>query len=79
MLTSGIVVLLHDSVHLHTAVRTRALLGHFNWELFDHPPDSPALALSSYHPITYMKNWLGSQCFSNNEKFMEGVRTWLSS
>jgi hypothetical protein len=25
-----------------------------------------------------MKNWLGSQLFSNNEGLMEGVRRWLS-
>jgi hypothetical protein len=35
------VVLLHDNVLPHTAARTRALLEHFNWELFDHPPYSP--------------------------------------
>jgi hypothetical protein len=35
MLTSG-VVLLHDNACPHTVARTRALLEHFNWELFDH-------------------------------------------
>jgi hypothetical protein len=35
MLTSG-VVLLHDNERQHTAAGTRALLEHFNWELFDH-------------------------------------------
>jgi hypothetical protein len=37
IMTSGI-VLLHDNVHLYTATCIRALLEHFNWELFDHPP-----------------------------------------
>jgi hypothetical protein len=37
MLTSG-VVLLHVNARTHTVARTRALLEHFNWELFDHPP-----------------------------------------
>jgi hypothetical protein len=37
MLTYG-VVLLHDNARSHSAARTRALLEHFNWELFDHPP-----------------------------------------
>jgi transposase len=73
MLTSG-VVLLHDNARPHTAARTRALLEHFNWELFDHPPHSPDLAPSDYH----LKNWLGSQHFTNNE-LMGGVKTWLSS
>jgi hypothetical protein len=45
MLTSG-VVLLHDNVRLHTDARTRVLLEHFNWELFDHPPYSLELVLS---------------------------------
>jgi transposase len=69
MLTSGVVIL-HDNVHPHTAARTRALLEHFNWELFDHPPYSPDLAPSDYHLFTrtYLKNWLGSQRFSNNEE-----------
>jgi hypothetical protein len=74
LLTSG-VVLLHDDARLHTAACTRALLDHFNWELFDHPPYSPDLAPGDNH---LFKNWLGSQRFNNNE-LMEGVKTWLSS
>jgi hypothetical protein len=74
MLTSG-VVLLHDSARPHTAARTRALLEHFNWELFDHSSYSPVLSPSDYHLFTYLKNWLGSQRFNNNEELMEGVKT----
>jgi hypothetical protein len=33
-----LVVLLHDNARKHTAARTRTLLEHFNWELFDDPP-----------------------------------------
>jgi transposase len=57
MLTFG-VLFLHDNAPPHTAARTRALLEHFNWELFDHPPYSPDLAPSDYHLFTYLKNWL---------------------
>jgi hypothetical protein len=39
ILTFG-VVLPHDNVRPHTASRTPALQEYFNWELFDHPPDS---------------------------------------
>jgi histone-lysine N-methyltransferase SETMAR len=78
MLTSG-VVLLHDNACPHEAGRTRALLEHFNWELLDHPPYSPDLTSSYYHLFTYLKNWLRSESFSNNEELMEGVKTWLSS
>jgi hypothetical protein len=68
MLTFG-VVLFHENArpHMSTAARTRALLGHFNWELFDHLPYSPNLALSDYHLFTYLKNCFGSQRSNNNE------------
>jgi hypothetical protein len=65
--------------HLLTTARTRALLEHFGWELFDHPPYRPSLARSDYHLFAYLKNWLGSQRFSNNEELMEGMKTWPSS
>jgi transposase len=78
MLTSGI-VLLHENASPHIAVRTRQLPEHFNWELFEHPPCSPDLAPSDYHLFTYLKNWLESQRFNNNERLMDGVKLWLSS
>jgi hypothetical protein len=70
---------IHDHAHPHTAACTRALLEHFNWGLFDHPPYSPDCAPSGCHLFTYWKNWLGSQRFNNKEELMEGVKTWLSS
>jgi hypothetical protein len=48
MLTCGVlVVLLHDNARprTSTAARFRALLEHFNWELFDYPLYSPDLSL----------------------------------
>jgi transposase len=72
------VVLPNDNACPHTAACTRALLEHFNWELFDHPPYSPDLSPSDYHLFTYLKNWLGSQSFDNIKELMEGVKTWLS-
>jgi transposase len=72
-------IVLHDNARPHTAARTRALLEHFNWELFDHPPYSPDLAPSDYHLFTYVKSWLRSQRFNNIDESMEGVKTWLIS
>jgi histone-lysine N-methyltransferase SETMAR len=46
------VVLLHDHARPHRAARTRALLEHFNWELFDQPGYSSDLAPSDYHLFT---------------------------
>ncbi|PNF35875.1 hypothetical protein B7P43_G09442, partial [Cryptotermes secundus] len=54
-------------------------MDHFDWELFDHPSYGPDLAPSEYHLFTYLKNWLRSQSFNNNEELMEGVKMWLSS
>jgi hypothetical protein len=50
------------------------------WELYDHLPYSPDLAPRDYHLLTYLKNWLQSQRFNNNDdELMEGVKMWLSS
>jgi histone-lysine N-methyltransferase SETMAR len=78
---ASVVVLLHYNARPHTTACTRALLGHSNWELFDHPPYSPDLAASDYHQFTraYLKNWLGSHGLNNSEELMEGNKTWLSS
>jgi hypothetical protein len=29
--------------------------------------------------FTYLKNWLQSQCFGNNEELVEDVKMWLKS
>jgi hypothetical protein len=51
MLTSSVLaVLLHDNAYPRTDARTRSLLEHFNWELFDHPSYSPDLTPSDYLP-----------------------------
>jgi hypothetical protein len=35
--------------------------------------------LLHYQLFTYLKNWLRSKRFNNNEELMEGVESWLSS
>jgi histone-lysine N-methyltransferase SETMAR len=77
MLTYG-VVLLHYNARPHTAALTQALMGHFVWELFHHPPYSPDLAPNDYHLFIYLKNWFRSQFFNNNE-LTESVKMWPSS
>jgi hypothetical protein len=36
------------------------------------------LVPSDYSPFIYLKNWLGSQSFNNNEELMEGVKTYVA-
>jgi hypothetical protein len=77
MLTYG-VLFPHDNARPHTAARsTRALLKHFNWELSDHPSYIPDLAPNDYHLFSYLKNWLRSQRFNNNEELMDGVKKFI--
>jgi hypothetical protein len=65
-----------------TRVRIQLLaLEHF-WSISTggvQPPCSPDLALSDYHLLTYLKNWLRSQRFNNKEELMEGAKMWLRS
>jgi histone-lysine N-methyltransferase SETMAR len=72
-------MLLQDKALPHTAARTRALLEYFSLEFFDHPPYSLDLAPSDYRLFIFLKNWLPSQRFNNNEELMESVKMWLSS
>jgi transposase len=56
MLTVG-VVLFHDNARPHTSTgsRTRALLEHFNWELFIHPTYITDLVLEEMFGITALQ------------------------
>jgi hypothetical protein len=45
-------------------------LEHLNLEFFDHLPYGPDLVPSDYNLFTYLKNWLRSQHFNNNEELM---------
>jgi hypothetical protein len=51
MLTSS-VVLLHTNAQSYTKARTRTLLEHLNWKLFDYSHYSPYLSPSNYHLFT---------------------------
>jgi histone-lysine N-methyltransferase SETMAR len=48
-------------------------MDNLNRELSDHPPYSSDIAPSDCHLFTYLKNWLRSQRFNNNE-MVEGVK-----
>ncbi|KAJ4434372.1 hypothetical protein ANN_22932 [Periplaneta americana] len=78
MLNSG-VIFLHDNARPHTARRTATKLQEFNWEVLDHPPYSPDLAPSDYHLFMYIKTWLGSKRFDDDEELKTGIVGWLQS
>ncbi|GFW43318.1 histone-lysine N-methyltransferase SETMAR [Trichonephila clavipes] len=62
MLTNG-VSLLHNNAWPHTALVTKALHKQFKWEVLDHPPYSPGVALSDFHLFRYLKLHLGGKLF----------------
>ncbi|GFX44862.1 uncharacterized protein C05D11.1 [Trichonephila clavipes] len=78
LLSSG-VVLLHNNVCPHTAVRTREVLCKFKWDVFQHPPYSPDLAPSDYHLFTAMKKWLGGKHFADDAELKNAVTHWFKS
>jgi hypothetical protein len=65
------VVLLHNNEGPHTAARTRALVEHLNWELFDYPSYSLDFAPSDYHSLPTRRPVFLSKRLDNNEELME--------
>jgi histone-lysine N-methyltransferase SETMAR len=78
LISSVLAVLLRANARPHTAVRTRALLEHFNWELFGYPPYSPDLAPSDYDLLAYLKDWLGSQPSQATNFFDTGIQKHIA-
>jgi histone-lysine N-methyltransferase SETMAR len=76
MLTRGI-TLLHDNARPHTATATQQLLQSFNWEVLDHPAQSPDLAPSDFHLFLHLKKHLAGQKFHKDEEVKNEVTTWL--
>ncbi|GBL79715.1 hypothetical protein AVEN_18241-1 [Araneus ventricosus] len=49
------------------------------WKLYGHPPYSPNLAPSDFHLFSFMKTWLVTQRFDDDEELHAGVSAWLKS
>jgi histone-lysine N-methyltransferase SETMAR len=75
MLTSS-VCLLHNSTRVHTARATQQLSQSFNWEVLDHPDQSPDLAPSDFHLFLHLKKHLAGHTFHKDEEVKNKVTTW---
>jgi histone-lysine N-methyltransferase SETMAR len=73
------VVLLHDNSRPHTANRKRELLRRYNWEVLDHPPYSPDLAPSDFHPFGPLKKHQGGRRFATDGEVQQAVMSWLQA
>ena len=63
-----------DNARPHTSLMTRQKLRELGWEVLMHPPYSPDLAPSDYHPFLSMANALGD----TNLASLEAGENWLS-
>ena len=65
VLTKG-VLLLHDNARPHNANHTTTTLMSFKWEVLQHPPYSPDLALSNFHLFGPLKQHLSGERFPDD-------------
>jgi hypothetical protein len=71
------VLLHHDNARLHIARRTHERIQELQWELPEHLPYNPDLALSNFHLFGPLKNHRGSKRFADDNKVETKVWKWL--
>jgi histone-lysine N-methyltransferase SETMAR len=72
-------VLLPDNAHSHTAAHTVVTLKKLNFEVLEHPPYSPDLALLDYHLFNPIQQALRGRQFTMEQQLNEMVHVWLVS
>jgi hypothetical protein len=55
------------------------LLQPYNWEVLDHPPYIPDLALSDFHLFGPLKKRLGGRRFATDGEVQQAVMSWLQA
>jgi histone-lysine N-methyltransferase SETMAR len=71
------VLLHHDNARSNTAQVTQKRIQELQWELVEHPPYSPDLALRDFHLFGSLKTHLGGKGFADDEEVETEVRMWL--
>jgi len=70
------VLLLHNAP-AHRALATQKKLDYLGFQFLDHPPYSPDLAPSDYHPFPGLKKRLKGHHFSSDAEVIAAAETWL--
>jgi histone-lysine N-methyltransferase SETMAR len=70
-------LLIHDNARPYTAQTTQERIQELQWELLEHPPYSPDLALSDFHLFGLLKKPFGGKHFTDDEKVETEVWTFL--
>jgi len=74
---SKVVLFLHNNVPAHRALATQKKLAYLGFQCLDHPPYSPDLAPSDYHPFPGLKNQSKGRHFSSDAEVITAAETWL--
>ena len=74
--TKGVLIL-HDNAPAHRALATQKKLAYMGFQCLDHPPYSPDLAPSDYHPFSGLKKQLEGRHFSSDAEVIAATETWL--
>ena len=61
----------------HRALATQKKLTYLGFHCLDHPPYSPDLAPSDYHPFPGLKKQLKGRHFSSDAEVIAAAETWL--
>ena len=65
------ILLLHDNARLQTSLHTREAIATMGWTVFPHPPYSPYLAPSDFHPSGPLKDALQGHRFTDDDKLKQ--------
>ena len=69
------VLFMHDNASANRALASQKKLAYLGFQCLDHPPNSPDLAPSDYHPG--LKKQLKGCHFSSDEEVIAAAETWL--
>jgi histone-lysine N-methyltransferase SETMAR len=67
----------HDNARPHTARATQEMIEELQWELLEHLPYSPDLALNDVHLLGLLKKHLGGRHVADDEEVETEVWKWL--
>jgi len=71
------VLFLNDNAPPHRALATQDKVAYPGFQCLDHPPYSPDLAPSDYHPFHGLKKQLEGRHFSSDAEVTAAAETWL--
>jgi len=71
------VLFLHDNAPVHQTLATQKKQAYLGFQCLDHPPYSPDLAPSDYHPFPGLKKQLEGRHFSSDVEVIAAAETWL--